>query len=283
MREAAPGVYEASVKVPASAGTDRLHATAHLQIDGMQSDRSADLMLNGVAQTPTAPPTDETSDGQGGMGGAPGQEPPVVAQAPPSENTDPSSTPGYGNPPNQPGYGNQGPAGNYPPTYGNSGNYPNQGPSGNYPPTYGNTGNPPTYGDPAYGSYPQTGRRHRDQNQLFINVTSPAVGQPVNGDFAITGKTLPYAQVKVEARLSATLIPGIITIGTQRQHATGVADGNGNFMVPMHLSASGNNIVLRVVAFDPQTAQSRLVEFTVGRQGPPPPTHDAPPPTGESQ
>lgn len=106
--------------------------------------------------------------------------------------------------------------------------------------------------------------RDRSREQLYVSVTSPATGEKVSHDFAVTGTTTPYAQVEVVAHLQQSIIPGVIGIGTQRQRATGVADANGAFSIPMHLSANGNNLSLRVVASDSRSQQSRTVEFTVG-------------------
>lgn len=228
---------------------------------------------------PNAPP----------VNGAPG---PNDANAQPGYGSPPQNgygtppPPGYGAPPVDPNRsaapddeveppGDQGPAPDAPTPYTPTPNGPPPPAApgyGNPPPGYG-TPPPatPGYGAPPYGASPTVPPGYRPPAsaypmELFINVLSPNASQRVGSDFAVTGCTLPYAQVQVFAHLEQSIIPGVITIGKERQHAVAMADANGNFSVPMHWTAGGNSIRLRVIAIDPHTSRSRIVEFSVGRR-----------------
>jgi hypothetical protein len=125
---------------------------------------------------------------------------------------------------------------------------------------------------PPSGYYPANGYAN---GQLFVNVMSPQAGQPVGPNFMVTGQTVPGAQVAITAKMQRSLIPGLINIGSQTANASGVADPNGYFQIPVNLGSNGTiiggrasgNIDLKVVATDPRTNASRQVEYTIATGG----------------
>jgi len=105
----------------------------------------------------------------------------------------------------------------------------------------------------------------------FVNVTDPPPGAFVARDFIVSGSTRPNAQVRVTARVHRTA-GGIVSLGVETVSGAAVADPNGLFNVPMHLSQNllgellgnrANAVDLKVTAIDPVTSAQREVEYDI--------------------
>jgi hypothetical protein len=101
------------------------------------------------------------------------------------------------------------------------------------------------------------------QGNIFVNVTSPSPSQVVSRDFEVTGTTLPFATVKVKAQeYHHTLI--VFGAGGDEVSATGKADANGHFSVPVHMPVQGrHNVSLKVTAVDSKGNVSKPMDYGI--------------------
>jgi hypothetical protein len=88
----------------------------------------------------------------------------------------------------------------------------------------------------------------------YLNNLSPQNGATVGSAFTVSGRTLPYAHVRVAATASA-IYGGILraVLGTYTTDV--VADANGNFSAQVSLgnTTSGGNVTVRITSQDPNT------------------------------
>jgi len=110
----------------------------------------------------------------------------------------------------------------------------------------------PFIGGVAY-SYPTT--------PMFVHVLSPTSGSALNGDFTVRGVTLPYSTVTVQTTLRRLVTPN--DVESHVWTFKGVADGAGNFAIPMAAFPPGSRLDMRVVAEDPAGNVSRAAAFDI--------------------
>ena len=95
------------------------------------------------------------------------------------------------------------------------------------------------------------------------NNISPPNGSTVGSSFTLSGNTRPGARVHVAATASATAF-GIIPVGTGTFTTDVIADGNGNFSVPVSINtASGGRVTVIITTTDSSGASvSRTLNYT---------------------
>lgn len=104
---------------------------------------------------------------------------------------------------------------------------------------------------------------------VYLNITSPISGSTTNGNFTLTGQTVPYATVEATVTRAQELIPGIIGIGGDSIRRSVQADANGNFSLAINASSLGgnaNDLDVRVVARDQYGNTSQAYELELGLQ-----------------
>lgn len=104
---------------------------------------------------------------------------------------------------------------------------------------------------------------------VYLNITSPVSGSTTNGNFTLTGQTVPYATVEATVTRSQDLIPGIIGIGGDSIRRSVQADANGNFSLAINASSLGGNaddLDISVVARDQYGNTSQAYELELGLQ-----------------
>lgn len=104
---------------------------------------------------------------------------------------------------------------------------------------------------------------------VYLNITSPSSGSTTDGNFTLTGQTVPYATVEATVTRSQELIPGIIGIGGDSIRRSVQADANGNFSLAINASSLGGNaddLDVSVVARDQYGNTSQAYELELGLQ-----------------
>lgn len=104
---------------------------------------------------------------------------------------------------------------------------------------------------------------------VYLNITSPISGSTTDGNFTLTGQTVPYATVEATVTRSQELIPGIIGIGGDSIRRSVQADANGNFSMAINASSLGGNaddLDISVVARDQYGNTSQAYELELGLQ-----------------
>lgn len=100
---------------------------------------------------------------------------------------------------------------------------------------------------------------------LFVRVTNPSYNSRLNGDFNVTGVTLPFATVTVRAILRSSMIPGTMDFSSQTLTFTTQANSLGNFSVPMGVATlpRHSSMTLRVTAQDEAGNATQAPEFEI--------------------
>ncbi len=110
-------------------------------------------------------------------------------------------------------------------------------------------------GEPFRDTWRFTTGSEVDRNSLTI--VSPNDGDPVAGDFTITGRTLPNALVHVVAGAAANFAGQSFAFGAGNFAGDAVADAGGNFAIPVHVQGfPGATVGVTVTSTDPSTKES---------------------------
>lgn len=85
-----------------------------------------------------------------------------------------------------------------------------------------------------------------------INRLSPAPSTRVGGSFTLSGHTRPGSRVRVVVTATASVLGGILGVATGTNRYNTLADGSGNFSVPVNINAvSGGSLRITITSTSP--------------------------------
>ncbi len=89
----------------------------------------------------------------------------------------------------------------------------------------------------------------------FINRLNPGPGSKINGNFTLSGRTIPGSTVHIVATGSAATLGGLLQIGTGTFQTDATADSSGNFSASIGLNTvSGGQVRVIITSTSPSGA-----------------------------